>query len=321
MIRNGLGTAAEGVYPVAGRLRMARHLVASMRPDHWVKNLFVLAPLLFSRKLTDPAAVAQTAIAFLTFCLVASAVYLFNDVLDAAADRSHPEKRFRSVAAGDLSVRAALGACAVLLGVSVPLALAVDWLLLAVAALYGVLNLGYSLLFKKWIVVDAMVIAASFVLRVVGGAVAVGVAPSHWLIMCAFLLCLYLAFSKRRQELVVLDRSASQHRQVLGQYTVAYLDSVNNILLGASLVSYALYTVAPETVARFGTDRLIYGTAFVVYGLLRYMALIQTSTHGGDPGRLVLRDKPLLAAVVGWGVYNFAVIYHPALVAFWRQLP
>jgi hypothetical protein len=147
------------------------------------------------------------------------------------------------------------------------------------------------------------------VLRVVGGAIAVQVKPTHWLIACAFLLALYLAFAKRRQELLTLSDTDTRHRQVLDSYTVSYLDQVNNILIGATVVCYALYTVAPETVERFGTDSLIYGTIFVIYGLLRYMALIQDPSNGGDPSKMLMKDRPLLVAVVCWVIYNAAVIY------------
>lgn len=163
------------------------------------------------------------------------------------------------------------------------------------------------------IVLDCMTIAAGFVLRVAGGAIAVSVMPTHWLIVCAFLLALFLAFTKRRQELLTLPENAGEHREVLNEYSVDYLEKVNNILVGAAIVCYALYTVAPETVARFGTDSLIYGTVFVIYGLLRYMILIKKPTNGGNPSKMLLRDKPLLLTVIGWGIYNIIVIYHLAL--------
>jgi hypothetical protein len=154
-----------------------------------------------------------------------------------------------------------------------------------------------------------MLIAGGFVVRVAGGAVAIGVAASHWLIVCAFLLALFLAFSKRRQELLMLSDQASLHRRVLGQYTVDFLDRANNILLGATIVCYALYTVAPETVQRFGTDKLLYGTTFVLYGLLRYLAMQQNIENGGNPTKMLLKDRPLLLAIVGWAIFNALVIY------------
>ena len=175
---------------------------------------------------------------------------------------------------------------------------------------------GYCVWLKQAIVLDAMTIAAGFVLRVVGGAFAVGVAATHWLIACTFLLALFLAFSKRRQELLSLEESATSHRAVLGNYSLTYLDSVINIVIGAAIVCYALYTVAPETVARFGTDALVYGTVFVMYGMLRYLALINDRSNGGNPSKLLLTDLPLLLTLAGWAIYNAAVIYRAYFAAF-----
>jgi 4-hydroxybenzoate polyprenyltransferase len=284
-------------------------LFSGMRPYQWVKNLFVFAPLLFGRKLTDVEAIARCAGAAAIFSVLSGAMYLINDVADAPRDRLHPAKRFRPVASGALPARTALGAGLLLTAASLAGALWLSpWLLLIVVA-YGLLMTAYSAGLKRVVVLDAMLIAAGFVLRVVGGAVAVGVEASHWLIVCAFLLALYLAFAKRRQELLLLADEASHHRSVLADYSSTYLDQVTNILLGCAIVSYALYTVAPETVARFGTDRLIYGTAFVIYGLLRYMALIQQGRAGDDPSRTVLTDKPLVTALAGWALFNAVVIY------------
>jgi 4-hydroxybenzoate polyprenyltransferase len=193
--------------------------------------------------------------------------------------------------------------------------LGMTFTLLAVG--YSIVTLAYSTTFKEAIILDAMLIASGFVLRVIGGAVAIGVGASHWLIVCAFLLALFLAFSKRRQELLTLADEASQHRRVLGQYSVDYLDRVNNILLGATIVCYALYAVAPETIAKFGTDKLIYGSVFVIYGLLRYLALLQRAQNGGNPSLTLIKDKPLLIAIAGWAIYDVLVIYRHSL-NFWN---
>ncbi|MCS6953512.1 MAG: decaprenyl-phosphate phosphoribosyltransferase [Bryobacterales bacterium] len=300
--------AAELELAVSGASRLAL-VVSAMRPYQWLKNLFVFAPLLFGRRLMDIEAIGRCAGAAAIFSLLSSAIYLVNDVADAERDRLHPVKRFRPVASGALPANVALGAALVLASASLAGAFWLDPWLLGVVLSYGLLMAGYSAGLKRLLVLDAMAIAAGFVLRVVGGAVAAGVEASHWLIVCAFLLALYLAFAKRRQELLLLGENASQHRSVLAGYSPAYLDQVTNILLGCAIVSYALYTVAPETIARFGTDRLIYGTAFVIYGLLRYLALVQQGRAGEDPSWAVLNDKPLIAAVVGWALFNAVVIY------------
>lgn len=307
--------------PTGHRRGVASLLVATVRPYQWVKNVFVLAPLLFGLKLDDPTAVAQALLAFAGFCLTASAIYLINDILDAPRDRAHPTKRRRPIASGALPVA---WAWATVAGMGVAVAALVRYLGSAAAILllaYGGLMVGYCIVLKRVPLVDCLVIAIGFVLRVACGAAAVGVQASHWLIACTFLLALFLAFAKRRQELVALATSAAAHRPVLNGYSLPFLDQVNTLLGGATLVCYILYTVAPETVARFRTDALIYGAGFVVYGLLRYLALVQTTTAGDDPSRAVCRDRPLQAAVLGWIGYNAAVIYLPALVSAWWPLP
>jgi 4-hydroxybenzoate polyprenyltransferase len=291
-----------------------------MRPHQWVKNLFVMAPLLFGKKLGDASAIGQALLACLSFCLMSGSLYILNDVADASADRAHPEKRFRPVASGALPVGAALLGSVVLWAASFLVAGRLGLQFIALAATYCALMLGYCFFFKRAIVLDAMIIASGFVLRVAGGAIAVDVEPTHWLVVCAFLLALYLAFAKRRQELLLLSGDAAEHRCVFDQYTVPYLEQVNTILIGATVVCYALYTLAPETVARFGTDKLIYGTVFVIYGLLRYLALIQKPANGGDPSRLLVRDKPLLIAILGWVIYNTLVIYHSSALRLLERI-
>lgn len=292
----------------------------SMRPHQWVKNLFIFAPLLFGQKLGEPFAVGYAVLAFVVFSFLASGLYIVNDWMDAEEDRAHPEKKNRPIASGALSPATALIFAA---GLFVA-ALSIGWMIgltfFLVAALYLILTIAYSAVLKHMIVLDSMTIATGFVLRVVGGALAVGVVASHWLIVCAFVLALFLAFAKRRQELLTLNDNAARHRHVLGQYSVSYLGRVNNILIGAAIVCYALYTVAPETVEKFGTDALIYGTVFVIYGMFRYMALIEDAGNGGNPSKMLVRDKPLLVAVLGWAAYNAIVIYRLKIVEQWGYL-
>jgi 4-hydroxybenzoate polyprenyltransferase len=300
---------------------LLRLLFAAMRPHQWTKNLFIFAPLLFGRKLTESSAIFDSLIAFAVFCLLASGLYIFNDWLDIDEDRAHPQKRLRPLASGVLPVAAAVAFAGFLCIIAFALAAVfINLKFLLIAGVYFALTLAYCLVLKRKIVIDCMTIAAGFVLRVIGGAFAVGVVPTHWLIACAFLLALFLAFTKRRQEILTLQENAAAHRAVLNLYTIEYLDKVNNILIGAAIVCYALYTVAPETVARFQTDWLIYGTGFVIYGMFRYLALVKDAGNGGSPTRLLLRDRPLALTVAGWAFYNAAVIYQTALQSVWLSL-
>lgn len=292
--------------------------VVSMRPHQWTKNLFIFAPLLFGKKLSDPTAVIFSLLTFVTFCFLASSLYIFNDWIDAEEDKAHPEKCNRPISSGLLPASVALFGAALLAVVAFGIVYFISLNLFLISLLYFVLTLGYCLVLKRIIILDGMTIASGFVLRVVGGAVAIGVMPTHWLIVCTFLLALFLAFTKRRQELLTLSNNAAEHREVLGHYTVSYLDQVNTILIGAAIVCYALYTVAPETIERFGTDKLIYGTVFVIYGMLRYLALIRESSNGGNPSKMLLQDKPLFLTLIGWAIYNGLFIYHLTIENVWK---
>jgi len=297
---------------------MLRLLLTVMRPHQWVKNLFIFAPLLFGRKLNDLDAIGQSVLAFSAFCLLSSGLYIINDWIDADEDRAHPEKRNRPISSGALPVPVALvGAFVLFIPAFWIAAAALGFSFFLVTALYFILTLSYCVALKRLIIIDCMTIAVGFVLRVVGGAIAVSVIPTHWLIVCAFLLALFLAFTKRRQELLTLSGNAAEHREVLSQYTVEYLEKVNGILIGAAIVCYALYTVAPETVERFRTTALIYGTVFVIYGMFRYLALINNPELGGSPSKMLLRDRPLMLTVIGWSAYNAAVIYQASVIEFW----
>jgi 4-hydroxybenzoate polyprenyltransferase len=292
----------------------------SMRPKQWTKNLFVLAPLLFGRKLGQPEAILAALAAAACFCLLAGALYVCNDIIDAPADRLHPEKRRRPVASGALGPPAAFGGAVAVVLAACWIAASLGRQFCSLAAAYAALSLAYSLALKRIVIVDVMAIAAGFVLRVAAGAAAVEVQTSHWLIICTFVLALFLGFSKRRQELL-RGPGASAQRGVLGEYSVRMLEQINLVLAGTAVVCYMIYAVAPETVSRFGTDKLLYGTVFVFYGLMRYLLLLERPEAREQPEEMFLGDRPLLAAVFGWALYNSAVLYWPAierLLGNWR---
>ncbi|HLH42996.1 MAG TPA: decaprenyl-phosphate phosphoribosyltransferase [Bryobacteraceae bacterium] len=284
-------------------------LARCMRPAQWVKNGFVLVPLVFSAHLTDARLMMREAAAFAAFCLVASGIYLWNDCLDWKSDLEHPEKRTRPIPSGQLSapLAAACGAALLALGVGSGLALGSSMGLLLAG--YAAMNILYSLRLKHLAIVDLMSIAAGFVLRVVAGAAAIGVEASHWLLMCTFLLALFLGIAKRRQELVLLAGDSARHRKVLDDYTIGWLDQAGTVVSAATIVAYALYTVAPETQARFGTDRLIYTLPFVIYGMLRYLQLAHRGDRTGNPTGALLADKPLLVCLAGWVLACVGIIY------------
>jgi len=286
-----------------------RALLEAMRPRQWTKNLFVLAGVVFGRRLHDPAAVANSMAAFALFCLLSSSVYLINDVADAEQDRQHPAKRARPVASGRLSPGAALTAAAALAAGSLALSLALPLAFTLTAAAYFALNLLYSFALKDVVILDVLAISIFFVLRAVAGAEAVGVEISHWLLICTLLLALFIALSKRRHELVLLEQNASAHRESLTEYTPYLLDQMIAVVTASVVMAYTLYTVDERTVAEFGTRWLLVTIPFVMFGVFRYLYLIHQRGEGGDPDRIILSDRPFLINLLLWTATAGAVIY------------
>jgi len=275
-------------------------LIRSLRPEQWLKNGFVLAPVVFSGMLDDTSVWLDSMIAVAAFCAASSAVYLINDVIDREADRRHPTKRARPIASGEISVATALVTAAFLVAVAMTAAWGLGGWFPMVLGGYILLVVLYSAILKRVVFVDVLVLAAGFVLRVVGGAVAIDVPVSRWLLLCAYLLALYLALGKRRTELALLGESAGTHREVLGHYTLGLVDQVISVVLGATVLAYTLYTVADDTVAKVGSEGLMITVPVVLYGLFRYLYLLHRSEMGGSPTRVLVTDRPLLVTVVVW---------------------
>lgn len=277
-----------------------RDVVRLLRPHHWVKNGFVLAGLLFGHGWRDADTVLAALVATAAFCLASSAVYAFNDAHDAPRDREHPEKKGRPVARGAIAPDAARGIAAALAVLALGLA---GWAGAAVAALvaaYLALNAAYTLGLKHVAVLDVFIIAAGFMLRLLAGTWGLGIEPSRWLLACGFLLTLFLGFAKRRAELDRLAEDASQHRAVLEDYSLAFLDRAAFACAVGMVVTYALYTVADTTVALHGTDDLTWTLPWVLLGTFRYLFRLHYRGGGGDPAQELLRDPLLAAAALGW---------------------
>jgi len=284
-------------------------LVKLSRPSHWPKNVFVLAPLIFAQLLHVPSAVARTLVAFVCFCAASSIVYIFNDYLDRDLDRRHPVKRLRPLAAGTISPTAALVFAAVLAVALVLCASRLGSGFMAVIFCYLALNALYSLGLKRVVILDVMIVSLGFVLRVLGGGAAISVEISAWLLLCTIFLALFLAFSKRRHELILLADEASTQRLVLSHYNAAFLDQMINVVTASTVVSYALYSVAPETVARFETGFLVYTIPFVLFGIFRYLYLIYQAPERINPTEAVIRDLPSIMNITLWGCAVIGIIY------------
>jgi len=285
-------------------------VIVSLRPRQWVKNLFVFAGLMFSQQLFTPQAWRAVA-AFALFCGLSGAIYLLNDVADAEKDRLHPVKRRRPVASGALPRSAALVIGLALLAVSLAVSFALGTRFGLVAVGYGLLLTAYSVWLKHLVILDVLTVAVGFVLRAVAGAVAVDADISGWLLICTVLIALFLALGKRRHEYLTLHGDAAAHRPILAEYSEGFIDQMIAVVTASTVTAYALYTMSPETVAKFHTRLLPLTLPFVLYGIFRYLYLLYRRELGGNPSDLVLSDRALLLNTVFWIASLLVLIYGP----------
>ena len=281
-----------------------------MRPRQWAKNMFVFAALVFARELFDPHQVILAVQAFIAFSVAASLVYVLNDIVDAPHDRLHSEKKTRPIASGEISVGNAFWFAAGLSLGLVALTAPLDPRFIVVILIYVIMNLFYTYRLKRVVLLDIFVIAAGFMLRVVGGAFAIKVNVSSWLVLCSLFISLFLGFGKRRAEILrIEDEGSPSQRAVLSAYSVTFLDQMITITGAGAVISYALYTVAPRTVEMFGTEKLIYTTIFVCYGIFRYILLTHRSTQTENPTNLVTSDRVIIVTCLLWIVSCILIIY------------
>ena len=287
---------------------MLTAVLVSLRPQQWVKNLFVFGGLIFSQRLFTPA-VWPALSAFAIFCGLSGAVYLLNDVADRHKDRLHPDKRHRPIAAGRLAPGTAVAAAAVLIVAGLALSVRLSPRFALTALAYVGLLVAYSAWLKHVVIVDVLVVAMGFVLRAVAGALAIGVAISGWLLICTILLALFLALGKRRHEVLTLGEGAARHRPTLAEYSPGLLDQMIAVVTASTVTAYALYTMSPETVAKFHTQLLPATLPFVLYGIFRYLYLLYHRRIGGNPSEIVVRDRALLINTLLWLATVLVIIY------------
>jgi len=285
------------------------HHLRALRPHQWVKNVFVFAALVFSRSLTDPQQALRALLAFAAFSLLASSIYLVNDVADFERDRLHPKKKKRPIAAGLVSRRTALIMAALLAPIGLTAAFWLNSATGVTIAAYGVMNLAYSLWLKHVVLLDVFIIALGFLLRVTVGAFAIAVGISPWLLICTFFIALFLAFCKRRHELVSLGDDAAAHRGILARYSIPFIDKMIGALASMTVMSYALYTIDPRVIARVGTDGLVLTVPLVLFGVFRYLYLVHIEQKGGSPTEVVLTDRGVQAVVALYSGMVLAFIY------------
>ena len=288
---------------------MIADLLASLRPAQWTKNLLVFAGLIFSQGFLEPGLIGRVVLAFLVFCVLSGSMYLVNDVLDAERDRSHPQKRHRPVASGRLRPGVAMAAGVGLLVLACAAAFALSLRFGIVALSYAALLTAYSAGLKHVVILDALIIAAGFVLRALAGVVVIDAEFSHWLLLCTILLALFLTFGKRRHEILLLEGGAADHRPILEEYSPQFLDQMIAVVTASTLMAYALYTISPETAAKLGTTRLPLTIPFVLYGIFRYLYLLYRHDLGGNPSEHLLTDRALLLDVALWAAVVVLLLY------------
>jgi len=284
-------------------------LLESGRPKQWIKNTFIFAGAVFAERLLVVGILPRLLAGFFLFSLAASAVYLFNDLMDVEQDRLHPQKSKRPLPSGRLNGRTVFSSAVIVLALAVPLSFHLMprfglWVLT-----YVIMNVLYSVKLKRVVIVDVMTIAAGFVIRVMAGCSLVSVTPSDWLVVCTITISLFLGSCKRRQELVLVSNTARASRDVVKHYDMGFLDQMIGVATSATLISYILYTLSQETVAKFGTRNLVLTSPFVLYGIFRYLYIIYQDNGRGDPTDTLLSDRPLLINTFLWGIAVLVIIY------------
>lgn len=279
-----------------------------LRPRQWIKNVFVLAPLVFAERLADPVALRTSALAFVVFCALSSAVYLFNDIADVEMDRLHPTKRNRPIASGRLPASLAAAVATVLAVTALGAALVLGRDFAAAGLVYLLLSLAYSVALKRVVIVDVMLVASGFLLRAWAGALVLHVEMSHWLALCTGLLALFLGFVKRRQEIAAFEGATAQ-RPILREYSLPFLDQMISVVTASTVLAYSLYALSDEVARKLGTRNLGITIPFVLFGIFRYLYLVHQKGRGENPTELLFSDAALLVNVALWGLSVFLAVY------------
>ena len=279
-----------------------------MRPRQWVKSSFVFTGILFANAWRQPQLRWNVLLTAIAFSLVASGVYIINDLLDKESDLNHPHKRNRPLAAGVVSPATAVSLLVVLVVAGLALGLFVSGRVLGIISIYLLANIAYSLRLKNVVILDVFIIASGFMLRILAGTAGVGIAPSQWLLLCGLMMALFLGFAKRRAELYALTDDGPSHRKVLSHYQPVLLDNMIVVTAACAILTYSLYTMNPATIQFHHTESLIYTVPFVIYGIFRYIYSLHQQTVGSDPALQIFRDPHLLLAIAGWLIVTLWLI-------------
>lgn len=286
-----------------------------IRIKQWIKNFFLFAPLIFSLHLFDYDYYSKVFIGFFAFSFLASFIYILNDITDKESDRNHPEKKFRPIASGKISTQTALIIGAVLLISAIIITFFTNSKFIIALSSYFLINLLYSYKLKNIVLLDIFSIASGFMLRIIAGAWIINIEVSYWLILCTLFLSLFLGITKRRMEVYLVETSAiTKTRKVLEHYSLSFTDQMSTIVAAGAVISYALYTVSERTIKIFGTDKLIFTTPFVIFGIFRYLYLVHKKNLGENPTQIVSTDFQMILNLVFWLLTSILIIYYKYLL-------
>lgn len=288
-----------------------KNIMQLMRIHQWVKNLFIFLPLFFNRQLTDLHALSNCAITFIGFSLITSSIYCFNDIADLEADKLHPVKCKRPIASGAISKGTAYLIMLICLATGVVILLQdqFGYRTIAVAAIYFFMNLAYTIRLKHYSIVDAFIIALGFVLRIVLGGVSTGIFLTHWIMIMTFLLALFMAFAKRRDDVIIYRATKVKARKNVINYNVDFLNTILNITATITVIAYLMYSVSDEVTARFKCNSVYLTSLFVIAGVFRYLQITMVFEESGSPTKVLLRDRFIQLCILGWGISFFMIIY------------
>ena len=295
---------------------MIKSVVQLLRPQQWIKNTFIFLPIFFDGKLLHIDLLLATAIVFVAYCLAASGVYCFNDIFDAEADRLHPKKCLRPIASGTVSKTAAyaiMGVCFLLSILLVTISFHDEYpkmlRLIGVITFYILMNIAYCVKLKQKAIVDVFIIATGFVLRIVAGGFATGIHLSQWIVLMTFLLALFLAFAKRRDDVVIYEDTGILTRKNVSRYNLAFMNQAIGIVASITMVCYIMYTVSPEVTERFHSHYVYITSVYVLAGIIRYLQVTLVDVRSGSPTKILLKDRFIQACIIGWVMTFFFVLY------------
>lgn len=289
-----------------------RHIIKVARPTHWIKNLFVFLPVFFGGGLLNTSEAVSAALTFLSFSLAASAIYCLNDIIDVNADRAHPVKCKRPIASGAITIPQAYGMMALSMLVSIVLMFLLpvgQTKTIFVIVAYFLINVAYCLRLKDYAIIDVCIIASGFVLRILAGGYATGVQLSKWIVLMTFLLTLFLAFAKRRDDVLRMNTTGQAPRANTSRYNLTFINQAITITAGVMLVCYVMYTVSPEIIAQFGTDKLYLTSILVILAILRYLQISFVDEKSGDPVKVALSDRATQLILLAWLLSFLVIIY------------